>query len=502
MNQDTAQTTLEQVKKSLSQASDDIAKSITTGTGLVAFDLQAPAKNLYPVLTPLRNAIPRVGGGIGVATNWKQIRAIVGSGFDGMGWVPEGQRSGRMSYTSAPKAANYVTIGEEDQVTFEAVNAGKTFEDVRATMTMRLLQKAMLKEENAILAGNGSVQLGTCPTPTTSASGTGNTLAAATLSVICIALTMEGYLQSSVAAGVATVKTITGADSATYALNGGSSRQSVAASQVVSAGQALFASVAAVNGAVGYAWFVGVAGSEKLEKITTINSASFTTALVGGAQQAASAIAAVDYSANPGLAFDGLTTTAFNPANGAAVYYLPTGVAGTGTPLTASGYGTVVEIDDALKAQWDNFQLSADVIYVNAQELKNITKKCLTGGGGAPLMSFQNQKALDGQPFKLTAGGVIAMYFNPYTPEGGKMIPVKLHPKLAPGTILLNCESLPLHYQSNGISNVAEIKTRQDYYQIDWPVTKRAYETGVYSEQVLAVYAAFAMAIITNIANG
>lgn len=501
MDQAQSAATLELVKKSLSSADDTISKSITTQTGLVAFDLQAPAKNLYPVLTPLRNALPRVGGGVGVATNWKTINKITGSGFDGMGWVPEGQRSARMSYTSAPKAANYVTIGEEDQVTFEAVNAGRTFEDVRATMTMRLLQKAMLKEENAILAGNGSLQLGTCPTPTVSAAGAGATLAAASLSVIAIALTMEGYLQSSVAQGVATVKTITGADSATYVLNGGASRQSVAAAQAVTLGQTLSATVASVNGAVAYAWFVGTAGAERLEKITTINSAIFNTALLGTGQLA-SAIAGVDYSANPGLAFDGLTTTAFAPANGAAVYYLPTGVAGVGSTLTPTGYGTVVEIDDALKAQWDNFQLSADVIYVNAQELKNITKKCLTGGGGAPLMSFQNQKALDGQPFKLTAGGVIAMYFNPYTPEGGKMIPVKLHPKLAAGTILLNCEQLPLHYQSNGVANVAEIKTRQDYYQIDWPVTKRAYETGVYSEQVLAVYAPFAMAIICNIANG
>ena len=37
-------------------SNDELAKSITTGTGLVAYDLQAPAKNLYPVYTPLRNA--------------------------------------------------------------------------------------------------------------------------------------------------------------------------------------------------------------------------------------------------------------------------------------------------------------------------------------------------------------------------------------------------------------------------------------------------------------
>jgi hypothetical protein len=499
MNQE--QATLDLVKGALANASSDIAKSITTATGLVAFDLQAPAKNLYPVLTPLRNSIPRVSGGVGVATNWKTIRAIVGSGFDQMGFVPEGQRSGRMSYTSAPKAANYVTIGEEDQVTFEAVNAGRTFEDIRATMAMRLLQKTMLKEESAILAGNGSLQLGTCPTPTLSAAGTGATMAAATLSVIAIALTLEGYMQSSLAQGIATTKTITGADSATYVLNGGASAKSAAGSQAVTLGQTLSATVASVNGAVGYAWFVGVAGSERLEKITTINSAAFSNALLGTGQLA-SAIAGADNSANPGLAFDGLLTTALLPSSGSVVIYQPTGTAGTGTPLTASGYGTVVEIDSALKAMWDNNQVSADVIYVSSQELQAITKKCLSGSSNASLLSFQNTAALDGKPFKLTAGGVIAMYFNPFTPEGGKMIPVKLHPKVSAGTILMYCENLPMHYQSNNVSNVAEVKTRQDYYQIDWPVTKRAYETGVYSEQVLAVYAPFAMAAILNIGQG
>lgn len=43
---------------------DVLQKTISTGTGLVAYDLQAPAKNLYPVATPIRNRLPRVGGGI------------------------------------------------------------------------------------------------------------------------------------------------------------------------------------------------------------------------------------------------------------------------------------------------------------------------------------------------------------------------------------------------------------------------------------------------------
>ncbi|MBV8061462.1 MAG: hypothetical protein JO253_08085 [Alphaproteobacteria bacterium] len=479
--------------------SEDIAKSITTANGLVAYDLQAPAKNLYPVVTPLRNSVPRVGGGTGVATNWRTVTAINGSGFGSMPWIPEGQRSARMSYNTAPKSANYVTIGEEDQVSFESVSAGRTFEDVRATMTVRLLQKTFLKEEIAILGGNASLALGTPGTITTSASGTGGSLPAATYGVIVVALSVEGYVQSSVANGVATNKSITGADGNTFTLNGGSSNKSAEVTQVVGAGNTLFASVPSINGAVAYAWFIGPAGNETLQAITTINSVAYSNALIAGTQN----ISAVtqDSSRNSGLAFDGLLTTALLPASSAYVNYLPSGTAGTGSYLTASGAGTVVEIDNALKGMWDNAQLSATVMYVNSQELKNITKKCLSTSGNAPLLQYNNQTA-NGQPYKLTAGGVIAAYFNPYTPDGGRMIPIKLHPNVPPGTILLYAEELPVQYQNNNVSNVAEVKTRQDYYQIDWPVRTRQYETGVYSEQVLAVYAPFAMGAILNIANG
>ncbi|MEI6730965.1 MAG: hypothetical protein WCL30_06860, partial [Pseudomonadota bacterium] len=186
---------------------ESLSKSITTATGLVAYDLQAPAKNLYPVNTPLRNRIPRVGGGTGVATNFKRIKALIGSGFDNIGFVPEGQRSARMSYSTDTVAVNYATIGEEDQATYEAINAAKGFENIQATMTMRLLQKLMLKEEMAILGGNRSFTLATPTTPTLAAAGSGATLPALTYSVIVVALTLEGFKNSSLANGVATSQT-------------------------------------------------------------------------------------------------------------------------------------------------------------------------------------------------------------------------------------------------------------------------------------------------------
>ena len=146
-----------------------LEKTLSTAQGLVAYDLQAPAKALYPASTPIRNRLPRVQGGTGTATNWRQVTSLVGSGFDAMGWVPEGQRAGFMSYTTASKAAAYATLGEEDTATFEAISAARGFDDIQASMATRLLQKCMLKEEMALLAGNATLSLGTPPAPTTGA---------------------------------------------------------------------------------------------------------------------------------------------------------------------------------------------------------------------------------------------------------------------------------------------------------------------------------------------
>jgi hypothetical protein len=488
-------------QETLGLMKESLAKAVTLATGLTAYDLQAPAKNLYPIITPLRNALPRVGRiNPGDAARWRTIASITGSGYDSMGWVPEGQRTASMSYSAALQVAPYLTLGEEDSVTFEAESAAQGFEDIDSTATLRLLQKTMRKEETALLGGNASLALGTPSAPTLTATGTGATLPAATYSVIVVGLTFEGWSNSSLSGGVATTKTITGNDGNTYTLNGGSSMKSSNTTQAVTLGQTLAAVAPIVNGAVGYAWFVGVAGSETLQAITSINSAAFSAPLASG-QQAVSAIAA-DNSRNATLAFDGLLTVGFNPANSAYVQSLASGAAGTGSFLTASGRGSVVEIDNMLVQMWNTYRLSPTVLYVNAQEQKNITTKCLTNASG-PLIRYNVAADGDnGGPYGVSASGVVRWYYNPFSVDGGFDIPVKVHPDLPPGTVLALCERLPVWYQSNQTPNVAEVLTRRDYYRVDWPLHTRRREFGVYAEETLAVYAPFGVGILTNIGNG
>jgi hypothetical protein len=192
-------------------------------------------------------------------------------------------------------------------------------------------------------------------------------------------------------------------------------------------------------------------------------------------------------------------TAALKSGSNAYVKTMATGTAGTGTALTSSGRGSVTEIDDMFQQMWNLYQVSPTVLYVNVQELKNITAKVLSNASG-PLLKYE--VSTDGNPYDLAAAGAVSFYFNPFTLNGGLKIPVRIHPRVPPGTIIGFAENLPVQYQSNEVPNVAEVKTRQDYYQIDWPVVTRQRQVGVYAEEVLAIYAPFAMGVITNIANG
>jgi hypothetical protein len=489
----------------LGSSIDDLRKAtgtITLANNLIAYDLEAPAKNLYPVLTPIRNAIPRTtrGAGAGDAAHWVQVDAIAGNSTAGvLPWIPEGQRAGRMQITTSQKSASYKTIGLETDVTFEAQSAGMGFEDVMSSSGTRLLQQTMILEEHAILGGNLSVLLGTPATPTTATATTGGTIPDQTNKIYVFALTYEGYQMATVAGGVKRQLAVTGMDGSTYNLNGGSSKSSAVATQATAGGgtSTLSLSTTAIKGAVAYAWYVGLSGAEKLEAITTINSVKLTALAGTGAAYSAISDASTDRSLNT-LGFDGLLYTAWNSST---AYYnaLATGTAGTGTVLTASGRGTVSEIDTALKAFWDTYRISPEVIYVNAQELTNIFNKCFVSGSN-PMVRFNIDAGSNSVSF--TAGAVVGFYMNPYTLDGGNVIPIKLHPTLPAGTIMFWCNNLPAFYQSANVPQVAQVQCRRDYYQIPWPIVTRANATGVYSEEVLKVYAPFALGTISNIANG
>jgi hypothetical protein len=502
MNKDTLQATLDAIRAAQKspigdpRLADVLAKSTfsqpgSAVSGLNFYDLEVGAKFLYPVLTPLRNMIPRVSGKGGIQANWRAVTAINTGGLR-IG-VSGGNRNAVQAIQTTDYTAAYKGIGIESNVDFEAQYAAQNFDDVRAIAAKVGLESLMLGEEQMLLGGDNSVALGTAPTPVLAASATGGSLPTQTESVIVVALTLDAFLNGSVAGGIQANVSRTNADASTDSFGGGSSQKSASATVALTGPTAsLTATVTAVRGAVAYAWFWGLAGSEVLGAITTINSVAITAAATG--TQTAASLPASDNSTNA-LAFDGLLALAAKGGSNAYFATQATGTAGTGTPLTSDSAGGIVEIDVALKSFWDNFRLSPDTIWVNSQEALNISKKIIAGSStAAQRFVFESEQSA------LGGGIMVRTYLNRFSMAGAAVLDIKVHPNMPAGTVLFTTRTLP--YPLSNVGNVFQVRTRQDYYQIEWPLRSRKYEYGVYADQVLQHYFPPSLGVITNVGNG
>ena len=491
---------------------DVIQKAITQATGLVNIDLQPIARELYPVITPLRNMLPRVAGEGGTGPNWRAITAINSAQVDpGVG---EGQRNADVDPTVVSYYANYKSMGFDGTVTDEAQYASEGFDDARARSMETTLRSLMVAEEKVILGGNTDYQLGTTPTPTVTTSTTGGTIADNTVvSVICVALTHQGLMRTTVAGGLVPQVSRMNNDGTTSTFGGGIAQKSAASAQTT-AGSAATNSVsayvvstttaAALQGALGYAWYWGTAGNETLGAITYINSILITTAAGGG--QAASTLPSADYSTNAQV-YDGLLYLCFgggqqNPtvsASGSLVAVQATGAPGVGTPLTSDGAGGCVEINADLESFWEtnNQFLSPGHIFVGSYLLKELTK-IIIAGGGAPLFRFNMDAVKDLQAGTFTAGAVIGQYINPFSMDGGTLVKIHLHPYLTPGVILYYSDHVP--YAFTNVGNIAQIKFRRDYTGVEWPRVTRKFQNGVYLSSVLQHYFPPSMGVRYNVA--
>ena len=460
--------------------------------GINYYDLEAPAMQLYPVIQPLRNRIARAKARGGIPANW---RAVTGININGTRpGVSQGNRGAAIQTTVQNYTAAFAALGLEDFVTFEADLAAEGFQDVKALAVEGLLRSVMISEEQVLLGGNASLALGTTGTPSVTGSTTGGTLATQTLSVICVALTLDGYQNASIAGGVPAVITKTNTDGSVDTIGGGSAQKSAngTASITGPTGSAT-ATVALKTGAVAYAWFWGTAGSELLGAITTINSVLITATATG--TQTAASMPSSDNSKNL-LVFDGILTQVFNSTYGGYLQQQATGTAGTGTPLTSDGAGGIVEMDADLKYFWDALRLSPTDIYMSSQEMQNIGKKILAGNSTAAqrfVFQYTDQGVL--------AGGImVRSYLNKFAMNGAVEIPIHLHPNVPPGTIMYYTDKLP--YPLSNVSQVLRVLARREYYQIEWPLRTRKYEYGVYCDEVLQNYFPPAFGVRTNIGNG
>lgn len=479
---------------------------ISTSDQLTAYNLEEYAKLLVPEFFPIRKMTPRVtppGNLAGIQPNWKQITSFNSASV--LPYVNEGNRGALLNYETALKSAPYVTLGLENNATFEAESAAIGFDNVDELATKGLMYELFRQEEGVIIGGNGTngFLLGQPGVITLTDEASGGSLAAVAYTVGCVALTNDGLTLTTTNNAVPQV--VSNANAGPYAgtttFNGGASP--AAATQTITpggSGHSVIGTVPAVNGAVGYAWFLGTGGAAWFAGISTINSFNFTAVPSNTGQVYSTLSTVTDYSQNA-LAFSGMMS--FTTSSG-YVYQMATGTAavgGAGTGLTPLSQGVgIQEFETVLQYMWNNYKTDIGVIWVNAQELNNITNKLFSSSSGSNLSNIRiNYTPEQVQAGTIIGGATVGQYLNKYTMGGQAVIPIKLHPYVPAGTILF--QPLRIPYQVTNVGDIMRMNTRKDVYQLQWPLTTRTREWGIYEELVLQCYAPFTFAMITNIAN-
>src|SRR5947209_8703024 len=163
------------------QTQADTTRAINMATGFIGYQLETPAKAIYPLDTPLLNITPR-SMSVGIDTeHWKVYTSIFGGngpmGQTNLGTVDDGSATiDQPVYNVAQVINTYQTIGEYNSVTFQAAWRGRQLEgDLVARRTAETLYALKLQEENWLI--NVGANLWSPPAaPLLSTAATGGTL--------------------------------------------------------------------------------------------------------------------------------------------------------------------------------------------------------------------------------------------------------------------------------------------------------------------------------------
>lgn len=465
------------------QVSRDLIKDITIGdglttgspigTGLVPFDLEAPAKYLAPRPTPLRNKLPREKGQ-GTSRRFKRITGISGSGTGGVGvfhpgisettqnnFAPSGasnalylNRGAKISYAGDDKVVPYFEFGVSDSVSFAAQYAGQGFQDVRALSAQSLLYSSMLLEERMLLVGRGS--------NTSYFSGA--------LSAPTITITLR--------APVAGETAITGASTNIYvkatsdAGDFGQSTLSAVASVAASAGTVADVKItSAVTGALGYRVYSATASAAPAD------SALFYDGRTG------SRTFTVQGAFPTTIAASTVTADTSSYANGYdGIMPIVTGANSGYTNNINSTFNAVSpgsEFQTAFASLYDSVKADPDEILFNGTDRKNLSELLKNSSSNNYRLTLTQDEIGNA-----VMGSVITAIQNEVT---GKVVPMTVHPWMPQGNTAILSYSLPI--PDSQVSNVWSVVNVQDYMGINWPVIDFQYQMSSYWQGTFVCYA-------------
>lgn len=478
-----------------------LKKAQTSGlfvsTGVQGVDLSGLV-SLVPVNVPARNntsAFPRVIAGEGSQTaTWRSLLNVNSSQTDAAVGV---DYAGSLTILSEQDCfATYKPLAKAGRVTLDAVAVARNYADALAVSEIQTLNQLFIFQDLHIINGQAWA-LGTPAGPITfTQATTGGTIAAST----------------AVYVGVCA------RSGANYFIGGGNSPALVnhVTTASTTSTNTVTASIPAVKGAVAYDWYVGTSSTQYYYTTTTVASATFTF-VPTAAQALPTTLPLLSSTAAPSTAPTADTSNSANWYNGVIASTLGDyGSTGPVTPGTGTGSGAVfidnggnapalsgggIDILDTINDKiWANVQLSPTAYMVNSLQGDEISKLILAGGSSYTYLPPTDADART----NLAGGGFIGRYIN--RAAGGVPVPIEVHPRVAPGTIIARTDRVP--FPGSNIGSVFEVRCQYDTMRFDYAANYNPgslgggprYDYEIRSMELLVNRAPVAQAIACNIA--
>jgi hypothetical protein len=453
--------TVESIRTQLAQA--DIGKDLSLtspiSTGLVAFDLEAPSKKLFPRETPIRNRIPRKKG-IGTSHLFKVISGISGSSTGAADVYPGISDStttqfGSINYLRGPKisyagydvAVPFSQFSLSDQVPWSAQFAGEGFEDIRSLSQTSVLYASMLMEEKIDISGRGTGSgfLGALAAPT----GTTLTARAATGSEVAITGAATNlYVKVTADAGAFGQSVLSTA--ATVVTGSGVVDVIVPTVPVGAVGIRVYvATHASAQPADTAFWYAGRTSTNKF----TIQGALPTSGIAASTVVADTSAYAAGY--------DGIVPVCLGPNSGY--------VNRVNGALSTSNPGT--EFFKAFDVMYQKNGCDPDEVLCNGSDRRQLSDLLKTASSSSYRIMVPNPDDVH----DARIGALITGLQNEVT---GKMVDLSVSRFMPQGVMPIISWTLPL--PDSNVSDVWEKRLTSEYVGVQWPVSQFAYECSSY----------------------
>lgn len=471
--------TIESIRTQLATADTkkDLTLTSPISTGLVAFDLAAPSKKLFPKETKLRNRIPRKPG-IGTSHRFKVISGISGSSSAagapdvypgisdstetrfGAANGPQYMRGPKISYAGYDVAVPYSQFSLSDQVPWSAQFSGEGYEDYRQLSQTSVLWASMLMEEKMIIAGRGT--------------GSGFLGALAAPTGVTATARAVGTGEAAITGGATNIYAKVTADAGPF----GQSVLSTSVSAVSATGVVDIAVPALPAGAIGFRVYVGthattLPADSALWYAGRSNGGVFTIqgALPTSGVAAQSVVTSGDTSAYA-AGYDGIIATCLGPNSG---YVKNIGAISNGATTPVNGGLNVAnpgaEFFKAFDVMYQANGADPDEILCNGSDRRQLSDLLKTSSSSNYRITVQN----DAEVHSAQVGALVTGLQNEVT---GKMLDLSINRFMPQGVMPIISWTLPI--PDSNVSDVWEMRLVQEYMGIQWPVSQFAYECSSY----------------------